>query len=167
MLDFSWSNILHSNVINFAIMIAIFAFIINKLKVSQKIEDLAASVKKSVEDSDLIKENAKKEFEKVSDSLANVDEELNLIVKRAEETAKSFEAKTKEDLDKMVENIKLNIEKQIRSEENHVKTTLMKNVSDSSIEVTQRQIRSALEKDKGLHRKYINDFIDGIDRLEV
>jgi len=55
MLDFSFSNILHSNVINFAIMIALFAFVAYKLKVGQKIEDMTASIKSKVEESDAIK----------------------------------------------------------------------------------------------------------------
>ena len=167
MLDFSWSNILHSNVINFAIMIAFFAFIIKKLNVSQKIEDMRASVQNKVEESDAIKEEAKQDFENVSKSLANIEQELNAIVKKAEETAKAFEQKSKEDLDKTVESIKKNIEKQVLSEENHAQTSLMKNVSDSSIEVAQRQIVTALDKDKKLHRKYIEDFINSIDKIDV
>lgn len=167
MLDFSWSNILHSNVINFAIMIALFAFIISKLKVAQKIEDFRTSVKKSVEDSDLIKDMAKKEFEKVSDSLAHVDVELESIVNRANDTAKLFEAKTREDLSKTVDTIKLSIEKQIQSEENQVKTALMNNISESSVEAAQKQIKSALVADKTLHRKYITDFINSIEGLDI
>ena len=52
MLDFSFANILHSNVINFAIMIALFVFIAYKLDVMQKIEDMRASIQKNVEDSE-------------------------------------------------------------------------------------------------------------------
>lgn len=167
MLDFSWSNILHSNVINFAIMIGIFAIIIKKLKVSQKIEDMRASIQNKVEESDTIKEEAKKDFENVSQSLANIEDELKEIVKKAEETAKAFEEKSKEDLNKTVESIKKNIEKQVQSEENHVQTSLMKNVSAASVEIAQRQIKSALDKDKQLHRKYIDDFINSIDKVDV
>lgn len=167
MLDFSWSNILHSNVINFAIMIALFAFIISKLKVSQKIEDMRTSIQKKVEESDAIKEEAIKDFENVADSLSHIEDELNSIVKKAEQTAKAFEEKSREDLNKAVETIKKNIEKQVKSEENHVHAQLMKNVGDSSIEIAQRQIKSALEKDKQLHRRYIDDFINSIDKIEL
>ena len=167
MLDFSWSNILHSNVINFLIMIAIFAYIAVKLNVSQKIEDMRASVQNKVEESDAIKNEAEADLQQIKDSLKNIDEELDAIVKKAEDTAKAFEAKTREDLDKTVESIKLNIEKQIQSEENHVQDTLLKNVSNASVEIAQKQIVSALDKDKQLHRKYIDEFINSIDKLEV
>ena len=72
MLDFSFSNILHSNVINFGIMIALFAFIAYKLKVGEKIENLRDSVKNKVEESDAIKDEAKKDYQKVADSLGYI-----------------------------------------------------------------------------------------------
>lgn len=167
MLDFSFSNILHSNVINFAIMIALFAFIAYKLKVGQKIEDLRTSIKSKVEESDAIKEEAKKDFQNVADSLANIEDELKAIVEKAKETAKSFEQKAREDLDKSVALLKQNIEKQIETEQNHIKGELLNNVASSSIEIAQRQIKTALDKDKQLHRKYIEDFINSIDKADV
>ena len=69
MFDFSWSNILHSNVINFAIMIAVFAIIIKKLNVAQKIEDMRSSIQKTVEDSDVAKEEAKKDYDAVMNTV--------------------------------------------------------------------------------------------------
>ena len=167
MLDFSFSNILHSNVINFGIMIALFAFIAYKLKVGEKIENLRDSVKNKVEESDAIKDEAKKDYQKVADSLANIDDELKAIVDKAEETAKSFEQKTRAELDKSVEMLKQNIEKQIETEQNHIQSELLNNAAVSSIEIAQRQIKTALDKDKKLHRKYIEEFINSLDKADV
>ncbi len=167
MLDFSFSNILHSNVINFAIMIALFVFIGYKLKVGQKIEDMRVSIKNKVEESDAIKEEAKKDYESVADSLSHIEDELNAIVAKAEETAKSFEQKARADLDKSVALLKQNIEKQVETEQNHVQGELLHSVATSSIEIAQKQIKTALDKDKQLHRKYIEDFINSIDKTDV
>ena len=167
MLDFSFSNILHSNVINFGIMIALFAFIAYKLKVGEKIENLRDSVKNKVEESDAIKDEAKKDYQKVADSLANIEDELKAIVEKAEETAKSFEQKTRAELDKSVEMLKQNIEKQIETEQNHIQSELLNNAAVSSIEIAQRQIKTALDKDKKLHRKYIEEFINSLDKADV
>ena len=167
MLDFSFSNILHSNVINFGIMIALFALIAYKLKVGEKIENLRDSVKNKVEESDAIKDEAKKDYQKVADSLANIEDELKAIVDKAEETAKSFEQKTRAELDKSVEMLKQNIEKQIETEQNHIQSELLNNAAVSSIEIAQRQIKTALDKDKKLHRKYIEEFINSLDKADV
>ena len=82
-------------------------------------------------------------------------------------TAKSFEEKARLDLDKSVALIKQNAEKQVLTEQNHVQTDLMKNVATSSIEIAQRQIKNALEKDISLHRKYIEECINSIDKADV
>lgn len=148
-------------------MIALFAYIAYKLKVGQKIEDMRTSIQKKVEESDYIKKEAEKDFKNVADSLAHIEDDLNAIVKKAEEAAKSFEQKAKDDLEKSVALIKQNIEKQVQTEQNHVQGELMKNVASSSIEVAQKQIKTALDKDKTLHRKYIEDFINGIDKTDV
>lgn len=148
-------------------MIALFAYIAYKLKVGQKIEDMRTSIQKKVEESDYIKKEAEKDFKNVADSLAHIEDDLNAIVKKAEEAAKSFEQKAKDDLEKSVALIKQNIEKQVQTEQNHVQGELMKNVASSSIEVAQKQIKTALDKDKTLHRKYIEDFINDIDKTDV
>ena len=93
-----------------------------------------------------IKDEAKKDYQKVADSLANIDDELKAIVDKAEETAKSFEQKTRAELDKSVEMLKQNIEKQIETEQNHIQSELLNNAAVSSIEIAQRQIKTALDK---------------------
>ena len=167
MFDFSFENILHSNLINFLIMVGCFVLIIWKLNVGQKIEDMRASIQNKVEESDAIKEEAKRDFENIADSLANVDSEIEEILKKAEITAKSFEEKARMDLDKSVALIKQNAEKQVVTEQNHVQTDLLKNVAISSIEIAQKQIKNALENDKTLHRKYIEECIKCIDKADV
>lgn len=167
MFDFSFENILHSNLINFLIMVGCFALLIWKLNVGQKIEDMRASIQNKVEESDAIKEEAKRDYQNIADSLANVDSEISEILKKAEVTAKSFEEKARMDLDKSVALIKQNAEKQVLTEQNHVQTDLMKNVANSSIEIAQRQIKNALENDKSLHRKYIEECIKSIDKADV
>lgn len=167
MFDFSFANILHSNLINFLIMIALFAVIIYKLNVGQKLEDMRASIQEKVEESDRIKEEAEKDFKNVSESLANVDDEISTIVDKAKEAAKSYEKKAKADLDNAVAMIKSNAEKQIQTEQNHAKSSLMSSIALSSVEAAERQIKSALDKNKQLHRKYIEEFINSIDKADV
>lgn len=167
MLDFSFANILHSNVVNFTIMIVFFAFIAYKLNVIQKVEDMRASIQKKVEESDILKEEAKKDFQNIKDSLGNIEEEIDTIVKKAEKTAESFEQKAKEDIDRAVALINQNAQKQIETEHSRVKRELLKNVSASSVEIAQKQIKTALDNDRQLHRKYIEEFINSIDKLDV
>ena len=70
-------------------------------------------------------------------------------------------------MDKSVEMLKQNIEKQIETEQNHIQSELLNNAAVSSIEIAQRQIKTALDKDKKLHRKYIEEFINSLDKADV
>ena len=125
MLDLSWNNILHSNALNFIIMIAFFGFIAYKLKLSEAIEKNRASIQKSIEDSDLLKADSQEELKKVEKSLENLPNEIESILKNAEQTAKAFEAKTKADLERLVQSIKDNTEKQINAEEKHTNSVIL------------------------------------------
>ncbi len=167
MLDLSWNNILHSNALNFIIMIAFFGFIAYKLKLSEAIEKNRASIQKSIEDSDLLKADSQEELKKVEKSLENLPNEIESILKNAEQTAKAFEAKTKADLERLVQSIKDNTEKQINAEEKHTNSVILQNAANASVEVAHKQVINALEHNKDLHRKFINDFINEIDGLEV
>lgn len=167
MLDFSWNNILQSNAFNFAIMIAFFAFIAHKIKVSQAVEKHRASIQKTIEDSDILKSSSEKELENVEKSLEKLPEELDEILKNAQKTANAFEEKSKAEINKLVKAIKQNAEKQLYSEEKHTNSMLLKSAGNASVEVAGRQVSKALENNKELHRKFIQDFINEIDRLEV
>ena len=70
-------------------------------------------------------------------------------------------------MDKSVEMLKQNIEKQIETEQHHIQSELLNNAAVSSIEIAQRQIKTALDKDKKLHRKYIEEFINSLDKADV
>lgn len=167
MLDFSWNNILHSNAFNFAIMVAFFAFVAHKLKVAQAVEKHRASIEKTIKDSDLLKSSSEEELKKVAKSLENLPQELDEILKNAEKTAQAFEAKSKEEIDRLVCSIKENTEKQISAEEKHTNSVILKSAGNASVDVAQRQVEKVLENNKELHRKFISDFINEIDRLEV
>ncbi len=148
-------------------MIAFFALLFFVLKVPEKLESFRVSLKKKVDESDSVVVSAKEEYAKVADSVKGIEDEIAGIITKAEKTAKFFEENAKEDLKKSLENIKINVEKHMITEENHVKTTLLQGISSSSIEAAGRQIKNALEKDKSLHKKYIDEFIDSIESIEL
>ena len=137
------------------------------MKVSQAVEKHRASIQKTIEDSDLLKKDSAEELQKVEKSLENLPQELEGILKNAEQTAKAYEVKTKAEIDKLVQSIKDNTEKQISAEEKHTNSVVLKNAGNASVEVAQKQVMKALEKDNSLHRKFISDFINEIDGLEV
>lgn len=167
MLDISWSNILQSNAFNFTIMVIFFAILMKFLKLPENIEAQRSDIQKSIESSDSLKKQAEEEFKKIEKSLENLPSELDKILKNADLTAKAFENKSKEEIEKIVATIKENAEKQVLAEEKHTQSTLTKNIAKSSVDIAHKQVKKAFDQNSELHRKYINDFINSIDRLEV
>lgn len=167
MLDFSWSNILNSNAFNFTILVIFFAILFKYLKLPEAMESQRRDIQNSVESSDNLKKEAEYAFHKVEKSLENLPAEIDEIIKKADSAAKAFEAKSKDEIDKLVVSIRENAQKQLDAEEKQVKSSLMKNVSKASVDVAQKQVKRALDGNKELHRKFISDFINNIDGLEV
>ena len=167
MLDFSWSNILNSNAFNFTILVIFFAILFKYLKLPEAMESQRRDIQNSVESSDNLKKEAEDAFHKVEKSLENLPAEIDEIIKKADSAAKAFEAKSKDEIDKLVVSIKENAQKQLDAEEKQVKSSLMKNVSKASVDVAQKQVKRALDGNKELHRKFISDFINNIGGLEV
>lgn len=167
MLDFSWSNILNSNAFNFTVMVLFFAILVKYLKLPEKIESQRTEIQNNVEASDNIKKEAKEALAKVQKSLESLPLELDEILKNADAAAKAFENKSKEEIEKLVASIKENAEKQVQSEEKQAHSSLSKNIGKASVDIAHRQVESAFENNKELHRKFINDFINSIDKLEV
>ena len=167
MLDFSWSNILNSNAFNFTILVIFFAVLMKYLKLPEAMESQRQDIQNSVEASDNLKKEAEEAFLKVEKSLENLPQELDEIIQKADSAAKAFEAKSKDEIDRLVGSIKENAKKQLEAEEKQVQSALLKNVSKASVDVAQKQVKRVLDGNKELHRKFINDFINSIDRLEV
>lgn len=167
MFDFSWQNILNSNAFNFVLMLLIFAWIWKAAKAGEKIETAQKTVHANIKDSDALKENAKQELHKTQKSLENLGEELQEIINAAKQTIESFEAKTKAELDTLIENAKKTSEKRIINEEHQTNSHLVKYIGEKSLTAAKKQITSTLSDNKELHRKFISQVIDNIDGLEI
>ncbi len=167
MLDFSWSNILNSNAFNFAVMVLFFAILIKYLKLPEKIENQRADIQQTVEASDNMKKEAKEALEKVEKSLETLPAEIDKILENANNASKAFEAKSKEEIEKLVLSIKETANRQVAAEEKQAQSVLSKNIGKASVDIANRQVKTAFNNNSELHRKFISDFINSIDKLEV
>ncbi len=167
MLDFSWSNILSSNAFNFAVMVLLFAILIKFLKLPQRLEEQRTSIQQTVEASDDLKNDAKEALSAVEKSLESLPDEIQEIMKKADETSIAFEAKSRDEIEHLVESIKDSAHRQVVAEEKQTQSILSKNVGKASVDIANKQVKKAFENNSELHRKFISDFINSIDKLEI
>ena len=166
MFDFSFENILHSNLINFAVMITVIACVMAKLNLGEKIENLRNSIVKRVEDSDTAKNDADKFLTDTKKSVENLGQELAAIKDNAVKSADNMANKIIEDAKNQVDKFEQNAHKNIENEFAKVQSELKNEVSELSIDLARNNIKEKLTQDNELHKKLINESIDKLDRVE-
>lgn len=167
MFNFSIQNIIHSNALNFAMMIAFLAWVLKKAKVPESLEAGRKKTEDTVNDAVKTKQNSHEGLKDAELSLQGLGSEVEKIFGSANSTLKSLEAKIVEDTEKQIQNIENNIEKIVSSEEGKVKSKLTKGVSNASVALAQQNIEKMLESNKELHDKFIYDSINELDKVEL
>lgn len=167
MLNLSVENLLHSNLFNFVVMVIVFVFISVKLKIKDSIELNRKKIEDNVNQAVSIKEQSIIELKNVEKEVESIGSEIEKIIDLAKSTLKTIEAKVFDDLKKQVTNIESNVQKVIRSEVSMLNSKLTKGVSNASVKLAESNIQKMLSDNKDLHKKFINDSIDEIDRVEI
>ena len=166
MFDFSFENILHSNLINFGIMVAILAWIISKLEVAKKIEEIRFSIEKTVIDSDETKRQAEEFLVDTQKSVENLGEELAQIKDNAEKTANNISEKIMKDAKNQIEKFDENAQRNISTEISKVQDELKKEIAEISLTKAKDKLQENLSLNIDLHRQLINESIDKLDKVE-
>ncbi len=167
MLNLSVENLLHSNLFNFCIMIAILAWIFKKAKVSEAIESNRQKIEDTVNSSIQEKDRSIEEFKAVEKTVQNTVLEIEAIVETAKTTLKTLETKIAQDTEVQVKNIEKNVTKVIESETSKLSSRLSRGVSNASVALAQSHVVKMLNENADLHYKFINDSIDELDRVEI
>ena len=144
MFDFSYTNIIHSNVINFLIMIGFIALIIRRLDVKSIIDN-----------------NHKKIVEKINKSNDDVK------VKNAQKTLENIEEKAQDELEEIKDHLEKTLIKDIDREVQNTYNDVTSSISKASIALSYENIKQTLSQNPQLHQKYIDECINSIDGLSL
>ena len=159
--------ILHSNVINFAIMIWILAVIIKKLNVGEgfkkSVDDIILEINKSDEE----KEKAIKLRNEAQEILDNLPKDIETIEKTSAEKTKAFKDSIEESTQKAIFNIEKNIKKSLAIEEKKISNLMTEKVSKASVELAKKHIQDLLNANPELHNKYILESLDELEEVKL
>ncbi len=167
MFSFTLENILHSNLLNFILMLVILAWIIKKAKIADSIEEGRKLTENKVSNSINEKDNSYKELRDAQLAVDNLEQEVEKVFDSAKNNLKTIEEKIESDAKKQVLTIESNIDRIVISEVNKTKLNLSKGVSNASVKLAQANIEKILESDESLHKKFILDSINEIDKVEL
>lgn len=159
--------ILESNLINFIIVLTVMIIIVKKINVTEKIENVRKSIQSYVDDSSNEKENAKKELAKITEEIEHLEDDLKDIETTAETNIKGFERKIREEIYEKKKDIEKNAQRILSLETKNFKDKLSNILSEASINLVRKNAIEQLKNNKELHNKYIDEAMEGIDKISL
>lgn len=163
-MEFTFENLLATNLINFIIVIATLALIFKKARLAEVIQKLADDVQADVEKSATNAANALKEYKKTKKATKDTPKLQEDIIENAKNSAlalkEKIEAKTKLQEDE----IKNSVEKIFQSQSEKTKKMTTNEIYLACIDLAQEQVIEKLDNDT--HKKLIDSSIDELDKIE-
>ena len=151
-----------TNLFNFVIFLAIIIFVCKKINVTGKLEAAKKDVVNNIEKSD-----SESTLKAIEESVAHIEEEIDEIIKKAEENARMVGGKILEDAEKSVENIKYNSKKTADARAGLIRNDIMRRASAASVDVAKNHIINELRNNPELHNKLIDESVEAINGVEI
>ncbi len=165
------SNILqlliHSNTLNFIIVLAILIFLVIKLNLKEKIELLKEEIKDYVEASYKEKAKAEQDLALIKEKIEELPKEIENIKESAENSVKSIGDKIRLEVVDKKQDIANNAERIFNLETKKFKQKLTTILSEKSVEIARENALNQLIANKDLHNKYIDTAIEELDRISL
>ena len=162
-----WDIIVKSNTFNFAILVIILAIVASKLNLGEKIEHIKNAIIKSIDNAKSEKENAAKFLEKTQKDVANLDNEVQDRLDKADVQAKNTARQILDAAGEKASRYEGGISRAIEAEEKTATASLSKQTAKASIELAKAHIKNILASNPELHTKFINESIDELDRIKL
>lgn len=162
-----WNLILESNLINFIVVFVIMAYIIKKINVGDKIENVRKTIKSYVDESSNEKAAAEKELSRIQAKIEHLQDDIKDIEATAQNNIKGFENKIQEEIYEKKKDIDKNAERILNLETKNFKDKLSSVLSEASINLVRKNAIEQLKNNRELHNKYINEALEGIDKINL
>lgn len=159
--------IARTNLFNFVIFLSVIVFLVKKINVSAKLEEVQESVKDEIISSETAKAQSEEQLSSIEDSIAHIEQDINEIIEKSEENARLVGDKILQDAQKAVLVIQENTQKNIENGKILLKNELLKRASLASIEIAKTHLINELSWNQGLHDKLINESIDSIEGVDL
>jgi F0F1-type ATP synthase membrane subunit b/b' len=155
--------ILGSNLFNFIIVLAVVIWLIKKANLSAaivKIKNDIIEIINNIENERAVKRN---HLVNIKMKVQNVNQEVQKIINEGEQVAKSLSENIITDANKQAEEVVKKAETSVENQKQVVSNEIMTKVTGAAFYVAEEHIKQAI--DDRLHRKYIEEFIDNLDKI--
>ena len=157
--------IARTNLFNFIIFAGIIIYILVKLDISNSMDKSIAQVEQNINDSQTAKTEAEEKLQDMQSKVANLETEINEILKQSEDNANLVGEQIISAANKTADNIHLNSDKLVENKVAVLRNDIMKRASLASVEIARNHIIQELNNNSELHGKLIDESIEAINEV--
>ena len=159
--------LIHSNTLNFIIVLSIIVVLVVKLNLKAKIEVLRDEIKNYVDFSFNEKKFAEQNLSLINEKIQKLPEQIQNIEESIEKSVKSIGEKIKVDIEEQKQDLANTAERIFNLEMKKFKQKLTSVLSEKSVEIAKENAVNQLRENTELHNKYIDNAIEELDRISL
>lgn len=162
-----YNYILHSNIINFVIMLCILYAIIKKVNLGKTFDQSINNVNSNIQKSDSEKEKAQNQLNAAKELFEKLPQDIQTLENNSQDKVKIFTDKIAENTQKTIFELEKNIDRAISIEEKKISNLMSENTSKASVELAKQQIVDLLNKNPELHNQFVMNSLDELDKVKL
>ena len=128
---------------------------------------MANEIKSYVDESEHEKLDAENELKNINDQIVKLPSEIDSINRSADNSLKSLSEKVRAEIESQKQDILNNAERLLNLETKKFKSKLVGILSEKSVELVQQNTINQLNSNRNLHKKYIDNAISELDRINL
>ena len=163
-MEFTFENLLSTNLINFLIVLSILVLIFKKARLGEIIDKMALDIQNKVEATELEVQEAKKQYEETKDSAREVPKIQEKILENAQRSAEGLKAKIEQKATQREKEIECKLEAFLKSQKEKSRRMTIKEVYLACVDLAQEEIVKRL--DSKMHKKLIDNSIEELENIK-
>ena len=154
-----------SNTINFIIMLGILAVIVIKMNLKASMDTSISNVAGIIKKSDEAKSESVTKLEKSKAEIEKLPTDIENLKKEAK--ADVFKKQIENSSSEEISNIKNSVSRVMSIEEKKISNDLQKKTIEESILMAEKNIKRMLSENSDLHRQFIQESLDELDKVNL
>lgn len=156
-----------SNTINFIIMLGILAVIVIKMNLKASMDTSISNVVGIIKKSDEAKSESVTKLEKSKAEIEKLPTDIENLKKEAKVKADVFKKQIENSSSEEISNIKNSVSRVMSIEEKKISNDLQRKTIEESILMAERNIKRMLSENSDLHRQFIQESLDELDKVNL
>ena len=159
-----FEQILHTNLINFIIVLSLLVLISKKINLGSLIDKMATDVQNKIEKSTADATDAIKQYKETKKSVQDTPKIQEEILESAQRSASKLKAKIEQKANEREKEIQYKVEMFFKSQKEKSKRMTIKEIYLACVDLAQEEIIKRL--DEKMHKKLINNSIEELESIK-